>query len=56
LGRYVAEPDILREYAEKRNSLSYKYRHAGDDEAVNKACAQKSLNRNPAIDVGGEPR
>src|ERR1039458_1164253 len=51
LRRYVMQPHIARHGAEERNSLSNEHRHTRDDETLNQACAQESLNRNPSVDV-----
>ena len=41
----------MRERAEKRNPFSNEYGHPGNNEALNEARTQESLNRNPSIDV-----
>src|SRR5580658_1460361 len=48
---YVTEPQIARQGAKKRNPFSNEHGHARDDEALNKAGAQKPLNRDPSVDV-----
>src|SRR5712691_2694412 len=50
-GRDVIEPNVARQGAEERNSVSNEHRHAGDDETLNEPCAQEPLNRYPTVDV-----
>jgi len=49
--RDVTEPDVAREAAEERNSLTDEHRHASDDETLNEPRSQEPLNRDPAVDV-----
>ncbi len=49
--RYVTEPNVAREGAEERNSLSNEHRHASDNETLNQPRAQEPLNRDPTVDV-----
>ena len=51
LSRYVTKPDIPRERAEERNSISNEHRHSSDNDALNEPCAQEPLNRDPAVDI-----
>jgi hypothetical protein len=50
-GRYVAEPNVVRQGAEERNSLSDEHRHASDNETLNEPFAQEPLDGDPAVDV-----
>ena len=45
------QPHIARQGAEERNSVSNEHGHTSDDETLNQACAQESLNRDPPVDV-----
>ena len=49
--RYMTEPDIARQGAEERNSVSNEHRHASDNETLNEPRAQEPLNRDPTVDV-----
>src|SRR2546426_12163812 len=49
--RYVTEPNVAREGAEERNSLSNKHRHASDNETLNEPRSQEPLNGDPTVDV-----
>lgn len=51
LSRYVMQPDIARQRVEKGNSITNQYRHSSDDDALNEACSQEPLNRDPSVDV-----
>jgi hypothetical protein len=48
---YVAEPNVVRQGAEERNSISNEHRYARDNEALNEPRAQELLNRDPAVDI-----
>src|SRR6266436_931988 len=50
-GRYVPEPNIARQAAEERNTVSNEHGHARDDETLNEPCAKEPLNRDPTVDV-----
>src|SRR3982074_1934531 len=56
------QPQIAGQGAEERNSVSYEHRHTSDNETLNEARAQESLNRDPSVDIqvvgttGGEFR
>jgi len=47
----VSERHVVRKAAEKRNAFADEHRDAGDDEPLNEARAQKSLNGDAAVDV-----
>src|SRR5258705_7168336 len=49
--RYVAEPDVVRQRAEERNSVSNEHRHASDNETMNEPRAKEPLNGDPTVDV-----
>jgi hypothetical protein len=42
---YMKEPNVARQGAEERNSLSNEHRHASDNQALNEPGAQEPLNR-----------
>ncbi len=50
-GGYVAEPNVARQAAEERNSLSNEHWHSSDDEALNGPRTQEPLNGDAAVDV-----
>jgi hypothetical protein len=49
--RDVAEPYVLQQSAEERNSLSDEHGNARDDQTLNKPGAQESLNGDAPVDV-----
>src|SRR5438552_19083770 len=49
--REVAKPNVARQTAEQRNSLSNEHGHARDNEPLNGPLAQKPLNRDSPVDV-----
>jgi hypothetical protein len=51
LGRYVTKPNVMRQFAEERNSVSNEHRHTSDNEALNEACSQELLDRDPTVDI-----
>jgi hypothetical protein len=51
LGGYVLEAYIAREGAKQKDSFSNENRYSSDDETVDEACAQESLNRDASVDV-----
>jgi hypothetical protein len=48
---YVTEPNVVRQAAEERDTLSNEHRDTSDDEALNEPCAEKLLNGDAAVDV-----
>ena len=48
---YVIQPQIARQGAKERNSVSYEHRHTSDNKTLDEAGAQESLNRDPSVDV-----
>ena len=51
LGRYVLQAHIAREAAEQRNPFSNKNRHSSNDEMLDEAGAQETLNRDASVDI-----
>jgi hypothetical protein len=51
LSCHVTESDIALQRAEERNPVSDEHRHSGDNDALNNARTQESLNREPPVDV-----
>src|SRR5712692_3084825 len=49
--RYVTQPNVARQGAEERNSVSNEHRHASDNETLNEPRVQEPLNRDPTVDV-----
>src|SRR5712691_5736535 len=49
--RYVAQPNVARQAAEKRNSISNEHWHSSDDEELNDPRAQEPLDGDAAVDV-----
>ena len=49
--RHVTEPNVARQGAEERNSVSNEHRNASDNETLNEPGAQEPLNRDPTVDV-----
>src|SRR5580658_4328281 len=51
LGSDVMQLHVPRQGAKERNSLSDEHRYTSDNQSLHKPCAQKSLNRNSAVDI-----
>jgi hypothetical protein len=49
--RDVAEPNVARQGAKERNSVSNEHGHASDHETLNEPRAQEALNGNPTVDI-----
>ena len=49
--RDVAEPNVARQGAKERNSVSNEHGHASDNETLNEPRAQEALNGNPTVDI-----
>src|SRR5260370_37342760 len=49
--RDVAEPNVARQGAEERNSVSNEHGHASDHETLNEPRAQEALNGDPTVDI-----
>ena len=47
----VLQPDIVTERAKQRNAVSQKHRDAGDNDPLDQACVQESLDGYPSIHV-----
>src|SRR5260370_10589207 len=49
--RDMAEPNVARQGAKERNSVSNEHGHASDNETLNEPRAQEALNGNPTVDI-----